>query len=388
VKVYFVSINYFSIPLVKQIENTISGDPSVDEIIIFSNVLDQSLLFSNKTFIKPFATFSNYIDCLNHYKGIKGKFKRYKKLWQAVLAFCKDKEAFIFYTIDFQVLPFIILASSLFRKKLFLLYHEFELIENKQSGIFNKILFLLYKKFSYKINLVCVPEMNRIDFMKKVNKISPQKFFLLPNSCNRVDDDKISSSINDIYKDEETMYLGHIGNAGAEHHLEDLLAVCLAIQQQGYKIHLLFVGEPSSETLKVFSCFQNLKYTIINQVPHESLWKYYKIIDVGLILYKPIDLNFKFCAPNKLYEYWSFGVPVIAPMIDGLISVFNYTIGGRLINMSDRSLFNKTIVDFYSDFKNRSIPHEKIRSYFNDHLQIQPYLNELHKEIFERANSF
>ena len=39
---------------------------------------------------------------------------------------------------------------------------------------------------------------------------------------------------------------------------------------------------------------------------------------IGLLFYEPLDLNRAFCAPNKIYEYTSFGLPIIGNNIPGL----------------------------------------------------------------------
>jgi glycosyltransferase involved in cell wall biosynthesis len=47
----------------------------------------------------------------------------------------------------------------------------------------------------------------------------------------------------------------------------------------------------------------------------------YKNTDIGIILYKDVSINYKFCAPNKLFEYWSYGIPVIGDILPGLTSL-------------------------------------------------------------------
>ena len=39
---------------------------------------------------------------------------------------------------------------------------------------------------------------------------------------------------------------------------------------------------------------------------------------IGLLFYEPFHLNRAFCAPNKIYEYSSFGIPIIGNNIPGL----------------------------------------------------------------------
>ncbi len=39
---------------------------------------------------------------------------------------------------------------------------------------------------------------------------------------------------------------------------------------------------------------------------------------IGIGLYRPISLNQVYCAPNRLYEFTGFGIPVILPDFPGI----------------------------------------------------------------------
>jgi glycosyltransferase involved in cell wall biosynthesis len=53
------------------------------------------------------------------------------------------------------------------------------------------------------------------------------------------------------------------------------------------------------------------KVILIHQVPYNEVMKYYKLTNVGCVLYQP-NPNNEAGAPNKLFEFMSAGIPIIA----------------------------------------------------------------------------
>jgi glycosyltransferase involved in cell wall biosynthesis len=96
---------------------------------------------------------------------------------------------------------------------------------------------------------------------------------------------------------------------------------------------LAFVGH-SFEGLKLYVdtlCDPRIK--CLPTVPHGELNELYSSYDVGLILYKPIDLNTELAAPNKLYEFWANGLPVLAPKLSGLCSQIDNPVFGVMVDL-------------------------------------------------------
>ena len=44
-------------------------------------------------------------------------------------------------------------------------------------------------------------------------------------------------------------------------------------------------------------------------VPQAELLEWTAAADIGIIPYQPVDLNTRFCSPNKLFEYIAAGIP-------------------------------------------------------------------------------
>lgn len=95
------------------------------------------------------------------------------------------------------------------------------------------------------------------------------------------------------------------------------------------KVTLLIIGSGDSlETLKskVWDLDIGERVRFIDRLPWPELMKYSKSADVGLSLDKNNNLNYSFSLPNKLFDYLSAGIPVIAgdlPEVSKIISEYD-----------------------------------------------------------------
>lgn len=77
---------------------------------------------------------------------------------------------------------------------------------------------------------------------------------------------------------------------------------------------------------------------------------------IGILMYDPISLNQIFCAPNKIFEYSGYGVPMIGNNIPGLYLPFQKFNCGKVLNPEQDTSEIKNILvsidenfDFYSE---------------------------------------
>ena len=61
---------------------------------------------------------------------------------------------------------------------------------------------------------------------------------------------------------------------------------------------------------------------------------------VGVLYYKPDELNKVFCAPNKIFEYSYFGLPIIGNDIPGLLNTIGRAKAGLCIDFSYESVLD------------------------------------------------
>lgn len=112
-----------------------------------------------------------------------------------------------------------------------------------------------------------------------------------------------------------------------------------------YKLTLIGRNFDYSDEIKRI---KNLTYLGI--LEHNSLLKELKLQNFSIVGYKPINLNNKFCAPNKLFESYSLSLPVIVnknnPTLKRIVE--NYG-GGIIIDFSNipSDLLSEIKVDEY-----------------------------------------
>lgn len=87
-----------------------------------------------------------------------------------------------------------------------------------------------------------------------------------------------------------------------------------AVSSLAPKFKLLVVGDGDATDLlkRISSSNPKLSYAFTGSVPYKSLGAILAKCDVGFIYYPVDTLNNKYCAPNKIYEYASVGLPIIS----------------------------------------------------------------------------
>lgn len=362
--ILFISSNTFlSLPPVKQLVQMFFRDFK----IVYSQikVKDYENFFPEHKENNDILVFEGYATYMS--QSFAQKILKYWRTFTYLLTNLKslsnESDAVVIYTIDLFTLC---VASFLKRKNTKLVYHQFETLEPENMNKIDKFLLKLLSKRFDKVDLAILPEANRIEFFKEqINCDRKEKFFLLPNTNNQVHNVPKKDA-----KKQKTI-VSHVGSLGKHSHLRTLLESFKILNEDEYE--LWFVGAIQSEPIELIKGFGLKNLRIIDNLPFNELGRIYEMTDIGIILYNDSSVNHRFCAPNKLYEYWSYGIPVIADLLPGLVPVFQDSVQGELIDMSDRKNITEVIVelsqrdnDYRMELKELFLKKYKLSNYYSE----------------------
>ncbi len=203
----------------------------------------------------------------------------------------------------------VILGNILEGRKYILTSYEFRDIN--QPKLHKPLISLCQKA---KVNVVC--EFNRawisrIRFgLNKTPIVMPNKPYKHPRK---------RGLVNDLLKPCDEKIILYQGVITRERNLDGM---CKAISSlEGFK--LVFMGKKTDYYEELKEKYPNIEYIGFAKSP-----KHLNITSnayIGLVTYEPQDINCVYCAPNKIWEYAGFGIPMIANDLPGLI----YTVGAN-----------------------------------------------------------
>ena len=343
---------------------------SADLASVQSNIEGYDNFFHNSKMhynIINYESFRNY-----HNQSFFQKVKKHTKVFFVLIYlifrnYFSYKSIYI-YSHELFVIWF---GTKLKLKKLKIIYHQFEMITpptlNRQDNFF---LAGIKKRFT-KLDLAIFPEENRKKFFQKL--VSPvynsKQFFLLPNTNNNCQARH--------YSDEKSpIRITHIGSVGISHHIQNFLTAIKNLPSE--KFEIWFVGHLNVEVLDLIKAADLKNVVVTGQIPHSELGEIYQKTDIGVVLYKDVNINNRYCAPNKIYEFWSYGIPVLGDRLPGLISVLKDKDLGILIDFED---IHAVEIAISKMGKLKPIESKKIVRKFRSDFYLDNYLNEL-KKVF------
>lgn len=363
-----LSINSFStIPVLRYIIEDLSTIYSIS--ILHCQIVNQPLNIKvncKEKYIGRFQDGSDFNKQTTLFKIIK-----YLKTYSQIIFICLKRGQIIF-SIDYQIVSFILKNNYLL--KIFntkLIYFQFELVDPLLINFQDRKKIKIIKNYNNYLDLAIFPEINRLKYFCSLSNYKTEKTFIFPNTCKVPSKEHALPPIKLRTLPSGAIVFGHIGNIGPDHYLQDFLN---AVDSFVFpNVFFIMVGRTSSTVKKMFDSVKNPNFILIGEVPHSELHNIYPFLSYGLILYKGVDKNFEYCAPNKLYEYWSYGIPVIAHNLPGLVNVINRSFLGRLIDFE-----NNELISLLPYLVHQPLPDKKfIQDYFQKDLSITHYLGQL-----------
>ncbi|AVX07240.1 glycosyltransferase [Priestia megaterium] len=84
---------------------------------------------------------------------------------------------------------------------------------------------------------------------------------------------------------------------------------------------------------------------------------------IGIANYDDSSMNNLFCAPNKIYEYTGFGIPVLGSDVPGLTSTIGTSLAGECVDFSDKN----SIIDAINRIEDNYVVYqENARKFFEN----------------------
>ena len=211
---------------------------------------------------------------------------------------------------------------------------------------------------------VVVPEYNRAHItkqwwgLKRLPYILPNKPY--PSETLGFDDSVIPEKTYQLLqKLENKKIILYQGGLGPERPIEPFVSAVAKLDGFAF---LIMSGNPGDLIGKYENCY----FADFMQAPYHLMVT--KKAYMGVIAYQPDPnhnsaLNTVYCAPNKLYEYSRFGVPIISNDLPGLKYVFDRFRCGICNSIMDENGIINSIREIDKDYKQYS---DGARELYND----------------------
>jgi glycosyltransferase involved in cell wall biosynthesis len=152
---------------------------------------------------------------------------------------------------------------------------------------------------------------------------------LIYNSRPKEDFVKISGEVKEKLRGSlgftsDDFIIGYAGVMGPTHSTDMLIKAISHVADK--RVKLLFIGGPPSEYERVQKLVKDSgkseRVKVLPNVAFEKVMEYYQIMDAGTILYHPSP-NYLEGAPNKLFEFMGYGIPMIAHDFPEMRTILN-----------------------------------------------------------------
>lgn len=263
--------------------------------------------------------------------------------------------------------------------------HFFEFVESDFNWKY-RLINPLYN-FKQTINLgkaVIHCEYNRAHITKGLYKLDrvpyilPNKPYLekdafadIPNDVNT----RISSLKERIGGKKVILYQGIF--ASKQRRLEEF---CEAVSEMGDEYTLLIMGRGNSDYEKLKSQYSSNIILFLPFIPSPYHLLVTQLAHIGVLSYFPTGRNYAevinpiYCAPNKVFEYGMFGIPMISNDIPGLKNIYDKYNCGLCIDYPMNTVAIKKGIEYIFDNYDEMSRGAKL---YNDSVNIQKTIREI-----------
>lgn len=219
-----------------------------------------------------------------------------------------------------------------------IIYDDHELKYVRPKSLSDSLFFLM-EKYMYKISdlvIVANPERKRLaSIIYNVKTISVQENYFYntyvqsKKNKNLID---LEKKINKIQQQQKKIIL-HQGQVSEMRGSKDLINLSNNLSNN-FNILMIGITTNSYEGfLKKIHKSKHNNFIFGGFIDYEHISEVYRLIDYSLIMYKPYNLNNKYCAPNRVYLAYYFGKPIIVNEDNPVLRSFVKKSGsGEVIN--------------------------------------------------------
>lgn len=208
-------------------------------------------------------------------------------------------------------------------------------------------MFRAIKKVIVDAKAVVMPEYNRTVLyqiwfsLKKRPWVLPNIPAFLPSKeVIKAVESKNSDKLGLLAGKNVILYQGHIG-AG-----RDLTNFAKAVNELGENYMLLLVGKDHNTVADLRRHCSNILHIPFIPAPDYLVFTMHS--DIGILSYDPTSINNVYCAPNKLFEYASFGLPMLGNDIPGLKYMLEFYNAGVIVDETSVESIKRAIVEIVS----------------------------------------
>lgn len=178
---------------------------------------------------------------------------------------------------------------------------------------------------------ICMPEYNRAVFyqiwfqLKKRPYVLPNipAFFATKEQITQYVS-KYSDYLKQIKNKRIIIYQGYVS---VDRPLDNYLK---AVKELGDRYQVVLVGKDCGALKKYRSILPDLIH--IDYLPSPEYLFFTQYAHIGIVTYEPMDMNNAYCAPNKIFEYANYGLPVLGNDIPGLKFLIEPFKSGKVVD--------------------------------------------------------
>ena len=240
-------------------------------------------------------------------KSKLNKLTRYLNIyWSTLWLLIWLRPRVVIYFETLSSLP-VIVYKKLFRKaNVFIHYHELVTLQELSHGRrLNSFLNKMERKFYSRVVWISQTNLHRLNYFKKQYNLNlgPTILKILPNYPSQT---WIESRADCRFPQDGVLRMLHIGALSNETlYLKEVLQ--FFGNKKSVKIDF-FSHSITPQILDEFKKYDNIHF--LGCIDYDRIPSLKGLYNVGLVLYKGISLNVKYCAPNKIFEYLALDLDV------------------------------------------------------------------------------